>query len=361
MSAGRLGGQSVAIAVESTYGSPDAADHALVDTSGLTFSAVKPTRASSSNEATTATIPLYSEPAVSTSGAGQVPEPEAPYLSSGEPAIRELGDFDMVFKGESAQGVNFASTRLHDLLASSLGVVAKTGGSAVTVTTAVSTTVFEVSGGDIALLNPGDVVAWVNAARLTEYAIVTVVNGGTNQATVRPAFSTVPAIGDTVKLCSVAYPKIGALGATSLAVRYRDRAREVMSTGCRANQIGLAFAGDDRRTLEMSFTLNPAFKSVTAYGAALAAPEPAPVTHRIQLGAFSSRELALDAWRAARERHEQLQGLVAQVVEVPATVNSPTTRVFRLQASVASEARAREVCAALSAARQGCVYVLPGR
>lgn len=272
MSAGRLGGQSVAIAVESTYGSPDAADHALVDTSGLTFNAVKPTRASSSNEATTATIPLYTEPAVSTSGAGQVPEPEAPYLSSGEPAIRELGDFDMVFKGESAQGVNFSSTRLAELLGSSLGLVSKTGGTAVTVTTAVSTTVFEVSAGDIALLNPGDVVAWVSAARLTEYAVVTAVDLALNRATVRPAFSTVPAVSDAVKICSVAYPKIGALGATSLAVRYRDRAREVMSTGCRANQIGLAFAGDDRRTLEMSFTLNPAFKSVTAYGAALAAP-----------------------------------------------------------------------------------------
>jgi cell division protein FtsN len=92
-----------------------------------------------------------------------------------------------------------------------------------------------------------------------------------------------------------------------------------------------------------------------------AASEPVPVTHRIQLGAFSSRELALEAWRAARERHESLQGLVAQVVEAPATVNSPTTRVFRLQAGVASEARAREICAALSAARQACVYVLPGR
>ncbi|MFZ9477417.1 MAG: SPOR domain-containing protein [Steroidobacteraceae bacterium] len=92
-----------------------------------------------------------------------------------------------------------------------------------------------------------------------------------------------------------------------------------------------------------------------------AASEPAPVTHRIQLGAFSSRELALEAWRAAREQHEPLQGLVAQVVEVPATVNSPTTRVFRLQAGVASEARAREICAALSAVRQACVYVLPGR
>ena len=270
MSAGRLGGQSVAIAVESTFGSPDAADHALVDTSALTFNAIKPTRASSSNEATTATIPLYSEPAVSTSGAGQVPEPEAPYLSNGEPAIRELGDFDLAFKGESTQGIDFALTRTHDLLASSLGIVAKSGGTDVTVTVAVSTTVFGVSAGDIASVNPGDVVAFVNATRLTEYAIVTAVAG--TQATVRPAFSSVPAVNDHVRLCSVAYPKIGAMGATSLAVRYRDRAREVMSTGNRANQIGLAFAGDDRRTLEMSFTLNPAFKSVTAYSSVLAAP-----------------------------------------------------------------------------------------
>ena len=272
MSAGRLGGQSVAIAVESTYGCPDAADHALVDTTALTFNAVKPTRASSSNEATTATIPLYSEPAVSTSGAGQVPEPEAPYLSSGEPAIRELGDFDMVFKGESAQGLNFGSTRLKELLATSLGTVSKNGGSAVTVTNDVSDTEFEVSAGDLALVNPGDVVAWVSAARLTEYAIVTAVNAGTNVVTVRPAFSANPQTGDSVKLCSVAYPKIGALGATSLAVRYRDRAREVMSTGCHANNIGLAFSGDDKRTLEMTFTLSPAFKSVTAYGSALAGP-----------------------------------------------------------------------------------------
>ncbi|MBU3671100.1 MAG: SPOR domain-containing protein [Sinobacteraceae bacterium] len=108
---------------------------------------------------------------------------------------------------------------------------------------------------------------------------------------------------------------------------------------------------------------SPAAAASTPAGVAPspATAEPAPVTHRIQLGAFSSRELALEAWRAAREQQEQLQGLVAQVVEVPATVNSPTTRVFRLQAGVASEARAREICAALSAARQACVYVLPGR
>ena len=43
---------------------------------------------------------------------------------------------------------------------------------------------------DAILVNPGDVVAWVNGARLTEYAIVTTINAGTNQVTVRPAFST---------------------------------------------------------------------------------------------------------------------------------------------------------------------------
>jgi len=35
--------------------------------------------------------------------------------------------------------------------------------------------------------------------------------------------------------------------------------------------------------------------------------------------------------------------------------------IYRLQASVASEERAREICQALVAARQGCVYVPPGR
>ena len=45
MSAGRLGGQDVAIAVETTTGSPSATDYAAVDVAALTFNAVKPTRA----------------------------------------------------------------------------------------------------------------------------------------------------------------------------------------------------------------------------------------------------------------------------------------------------------------------------
>jgi len=85
--------------------------------------------------------------------------------------------------------------------------------------------------------------------------------------------------------------------------------------------------------------------------------ESAPVTHRIQLGAYTSREKALDAWREARTRHVELQGLVSQVI---VGSNGPVY-IYRLQASVVSEEWAREVCRMLVATSQSCVYVPPGR
>jgi hypothetical protein len=51
----------------------------------------------------------------------------------------------------------------------------------------------------------------------------------------------------------------------------------------------------------------------------------------------------------------ELQGLVSQV----GAWSQRPGEVFRLQASVASEERAREVCRVLAAGRQGCVYVPP--
>lgn len=82
-----------------------------------------------------------------------------------------------------------------------------------------------------------------------------------------------------------------------------------------------------------------------------------PVEHRIQLGAFSSRDKALEGWRTARERHPELQGLVSQVLSGVGS-NGP---IYRLQASVVSEARAREICRALMKSGQACVYVPPER
>jgi hypothetical protein len=90
----------------------------------------------------------------------------------------------------------------------------------------------------------------------------------------------------------------------------------------------------------------------------LSAPgDEVPVEHRIQLGAFSTREKAIEGWRSMRERHPELQGLVSQVVAGPLGAGS----IYRLQASVVSEARAREICRVLVKAGQACVYVPPGR
>lgn len=86
--------------------------------------------------------------------------------------------------------------------------------------------------------------------------------------------------------------------------------------------------------------------------------EPAPVSHRIQLGAFGSREQAQAEWAQARNRHRELQGLVPVLTPVTAANGSS---MWRLQAGVVSESRAREICDTLQAARQPCVYAPPGR
>lgn len=86
--------------------------------------------------------------------------------------------------------------------------------------------------------------------------------------------------------------------------------------------------------------------------------EPTPVSHRIQLGAFSSRQQAQAEWAQARNQHRELQGLVPLLTPVTAADGSS---MWRLQAGVVSEARAREICDMLQAARQPCVYAPPGR
>jgi cell division septation protein DedD len=102
----------------------------------------------------------------------------------------------------------------------------------------------------------------------------------------------------------------------------------------------------------------PVAKPAVAPKAAPAAPA-APssaVSHRIQLGAFSSRAKAESEWQRLRGKHADLKGLVSNITEVKTAAG----KLFRLQASVASEARAKELCASLKAAGQACLYVPPG-
>lgn len=77
----------------------------------------------------------------------------------------------------------------------------------------------------------------------------------------------------------------------------------------------------------------------------------------IQLGAFSSESNARREWERLSGRFPaQLGGLTPRIVEA----RTASGRVFRLQASVTDEARARALCSALKSRSQDCVVVLPG-
>ena len=77
---------------------------------------------------------------------------------------------------------------------------------------------------------------------------------------------------------------------------------------------------------------------------------------RVQLGAFSSVDKAHSEWQRLKGKYAaQLGSLSPSVVPVDASAG----KLFRLQAQVADEARARATCGALSAAGQACVVVMP--
>jgi hypothetical protein len=76
----------------------------------------------------------------------------------------------------------------------------------------------------------------------------------------------------------------------------------------------------------------------------------------IQLGAFSSEVGADNEWRALTSRFgAELQGLHEHLV----VVDAASGRIYRLQATVGDEARARAICSSLRNRGQGCVAVLP--
>ena len=84
---------------------------------------------------------------------------------------------------------------------------------------------------------------------------------------------------------------------------------------------------------------------------------PAPSSgYGIQLGAFGTQDAALTAWKRLQVTYDdQLHGLFAHAVPV----QTASGRLFRLQAPVGAEPRARSICAALAQKSQPCVVVLP--
>ena len=97
----------------------------------------------------------------------------------------------------------------------------------------------------------------------------------------------------------------------------------------------------------------PAAAAPIAPAPSAAAPAPA---FGIQLGAFTSAEKANSEWPVIAARFpSQLQTLSPRVV----SVDTPSGRLFRLQAAARDEAQARAICDALRKQSQVCVPVIP--
>jgi cell division septation protein DedD len=86
------------------------------------------------------------------------------------------------------------------------------------------------------------------------------------------------------------------------------------------------------------------------------APSDSSTGYGVQLGAFSSEGAATNQWQQLTGRFgSELRGLAPHVV----SINTAGGALFRLQARVADETHAREICDSLKKQAQACVPVLP--
>ena len=105
-----------------------------------------------------------------------------------------------------------------------------------------------------------------------------------------------------------------------------------------------------------NFSLGEQARSLAMPATGPADAPPARVGFGVQLGAFSTQAGASDEWRVLTGRFgPELQGLQEHVV----AVEGVSGRIYRLQAAVGDETRARAICSALRSHGHGCVAVLP--
>jgi cell division septation protein DedD len=88
--------------------------------------------------------------------------------------------------------------------------------------------------------------------------------------------------------------------------------------------------------------------------AAVSVPRAPDAAHRVQLGAFSSTQLADSEWARLQGQYAELKPLKSAV----SPVQTPRGRLYRLQATVASEQAARQLCAKLKSMGQACIVAM---
>jgi len=140
----------------------------------------------------------------------------------------------------------------------------------------------------------------------------------------------------------------------------------VTTPGSGAPSGGAVPVGSARSVAPATNRVSPPSGSAAARAPSAAAPSSKPAATAaafppkggfgIQLGAFTTEAGATAQWQALTSRYaSELQGLQQHVV--PATTASG--RIYRLQAAVGDEGRARSICDHLKARGQACVAVLP--
>lgn len=121
-----------------------------------------------------------------------------------------------------------------------------------------------------------------------------------------------------------------------------EAARAQAASGELARMPASASPGEAVTSAQASPAFSTAWKSDNGFG--------------VQLGAFASEDAATNEWQQLTARFSaELRGLAPRVV----SANTSTGRLFRLQALVADEARARALCDMLKKQSQACVPVLP--
>lgn len=101
----------------------------------------------------------------------------------------------------------------------------------------------------------------------------------------------------------------------------------------------------------------PAVPPPGASAVSAPAATPVPGGYRIQLGAFSGGDKqAMGEWRRLQAQYPALLGGLTPSVKLTTTTSG---HLYRLQAGVMTEARARDTCAQLKSHGQMCVVVLP--
>ena len=171
---------------------------------------------------------------------------------------------------------------------------------------------------------------------------------GTGTGPGKPGVEAAPAVAATVPAAATPAPTHGPKEAQMPPTAPRPAAADVSKP-----------AAEPKSAAAAKPTPEPKRVAAATPPAATAAPAAAPTSpgqFGIQLGAFHSQDAALKNWKQLQTRYgSDLHGLFAHAVPVKQTSGG----LFRLQAPVGEESRARAICASLAKQSQPCVVVLP--